>query len=189
MARSILSSLIGNSQISIIDEATQKPQLTGLKVVNIEIPSEAETSNQPMSVDSFSSVSVSANSQATDFQTMKIIRPSRMRIVALVSDISLLENIRSIFKDTTSTLSITTKGIIASSMTILTVDIEQTPGMITASQVTIELEQVEAPFLGSAFNPSQTADQSSYGLNFQGSQSTPFSPSDLFSNIMKNIGQ
>jgi hypothetical protein len=187
MASSILSSLFSQAQVSFTNELTGTPCWTGINIADVEIPSQASTSDQPMATDSLAESTTSAQLQAADISTMKIIRPARMRITALVSDLSLIENIQSLFANTQVTLSVTSKGIIADSMSILEVNIEQTPEMLSANRVIIDLEQIVPPSTPS-FVPAQSADQSSYGLSVQSAQSSSLTPAGLFSNISNNLG-
>lgn len=187
MAQSILSSLFSQAQISFTNELTGTPCWTGMKVADVETPSQSSTSDQPMATDSLAESSVSTGLQAADIRTMKIIRPSRMRIISVVDNLSLIENILSLFANTQVTLSVTSKGIIADSMSILEVNIEQVSDMLSANRVIIDLEQIVPPQT-SSYAPAQSADQSSYGLSVQSSQSSSLTPASLFANLANNLG-
>lgn len=163
---SILSAVQGKSTASFTNEATGTACWTGANVKEIEIISDSENAEMPLSTEQVNESSVFAGLLSADIKTAKIIRPNRVKIVFLVDNISLIENIMSLFADPTVTIGIASKSIISSSMAISHVAIEQLPDMLSASRVTVLLAQTQ-PAQQPTFNPAQAADASTMGLGVQ----------------------
>jgi hypothetical protein len=184
MPQTILASLTSKPQFVATNENTGTQVWSLLGIVDVEVDSSSANSDAPVSSSQVSSsTNAATDASATqyqsvlsvDIQTTKIIQPSRLRVTALCSDLSTLENVISTFTDDTVTISINTKSIITSYLVLSDVEIEQTGEMISASKVIMTFEQAQPP-QNSGFAPAQAADSSVYGVSLQNPPSvTPLS--------------
>lgn len=163
---SILSAVQGKSVVSFTNETTGTPCWTDANVKDVEIVSESDNAEMPLSTEQVNESSVFTGLLSADVKTAKIIRPNRVKVVILTDNLSLVENIMSLFADTTVTIGIVSKSIVSQSMAISHVAIEQTPDMLSASRVTVVLEQTQPP-QQTSFNPAQDGDASTLGLGVQ----------------------
>lgn len=190
MANSILSSVAGwvtgQTVFQAVNELTSATVWDKIGVVRVEIPSEAEATNQPLSNIQYKDDGTYFNLLDSDIQSIKIIRPARMRITALCGDLSTLESVIASQKDRTLTLTIYTKNVIANNLIVTDVSITQTPDRMSATEINIELEQGIAP--GSAsYSPAQSADASAYGFQVQSPQTATQTVSGLFSKVASKV--
>jgi hypothetical protein len=185
---SIISSITGSTKFSATNELTGIRCWTTLKIKDVEVDSASMNTSHPVSSEGGSDSSTYTSLISSDIAALKIIQPSKMKITAFCSDISSLEGVISVFKDTQATLSITTKGITASGMMVVDVDVEQTALMMSAMKVTIELEQAVAPASGSAFNPAQSTDSPNYGISIQTPPNAVASATGLYNTVSNYIG-
>ncbi|USN16322.1 hypothetical protein PLUTO_00060 [Luteibacter phage vB_LflM-Pluto] len=166
MAQSILASALGNSGAVFVNELTGTRCWTAIKIVSVEPLSDSSNSDVPLSVEQVTESTVAIGLLSSDIETAKIMRPSRIRIEAICEDISTIESILALFADTTATISVTSKSIIANSMAVTNAIAVQDSEMLSASRVFIELEQVD-PTQAASFNPLSSSDASNYGLSVQ----------------------
>lgn len=166
MAKSILSALSSKPSTSFINENTGVPCWTAARIVDVSIISDSDNANSPLSNQQLNEASVSSELLSEDVKTAKILRPSRLRVTIITDNISLIENVLGLFADVTVTISITSKSIVANSMSIVDVEVEQSSEMLSASKVIVTLEQVIVAS-GSRFNPAQDSDSDNYGLGVQ----------------------
>jgi hypothetical protein len=164
LVSSITSSLTGigggGKAFSATNELTNAACWTALNIKDVEVDSSSMNTLQPVSQEQVTSSSTYTSLLAADIQVIKILNPSKMRITAFSADPSALNAVIASFMDTKSTVKITTKGITAKSMTVISVDIEQTPQMTSATKVVIELEQVTTPTSASSGKAAQATDAS-----------------------------
>lgn len=163
---SIVSALHGKSLVRFVNETTGTECWTDAKVKDVEIISESDNADMPLSTEQVNESSVFSGLLSADIKTAKIIRPVRVKAVILTDNISLIESVLGLFADPTVTIGITSKSIAAASMAILHVAIDQTPDMLSASCLTVLLEQTQPP-QPSTFDPAQSADASTLGLGVQ----------------------
>jgi hypothetical protein len=86
------------------------------------------------------------------------------------------------FYDTTATFQVVSKSIIANSLVINSVDIEQSAEMISAARLSITFEQIQ-PSEPSNYNPEQPGDATMYGIEIQQPTIVPLSGSTLMHNL------
>lgn len=166
MAQSILSTLTSKPQFVATNENIGVAIWGNLGIVDVELASASANTDMPLSNQQVSDNQTYQSILAQDIQSIKIIQPSRLRVTALCSDISTLENVIATFMDTTVTISINTKSIITSYLVLSDLDVEQTGEMISASRLTMIFEQAQAP-ANSGYAPEQAADSSVYGVSIQ----------------------
>jgi hypothetical protein len=187
MAGSILSmiasSFLGKVAFSAKDEKTGNAVWTTIKIKDVEIDSSSANSSNPIYSGASADQSTVTSLLSSDIQTLKIIQPSKLKIICFCNNNSAVMEIISSFLDTQSTLTIKTKGITANNMSVIDVEIEQNPDMISATRVIIDLEQTLPPTAASTFNPAQSSDAAPYGVSIQTPASAAISPTDLFNKI------
>jgi hypothetical protein len=188
MPNNILSSLVSKSAALFVNEITNSPCWLGLSVKDVEINASALVTRNPLSTEQLSESSVYISLLALDIQSAKIIAPSRMRVTALVSDISNIDSILANFANTFLTMQVTSKGIISDSMAIVGVEIEQTPEMLSASRVVIEFYQTQPDPPLNLYNPAQSGDESVSGLRIQAPPNASQSLTSLAAKIGKTFG-
>lgn len=141
------------------NEKTGRACWTTLSVKSVEIDTSTSNTGNPLSQGQQASQSTTTNLLAADVKTIKIINPTRLKITCLCKDASSVSNIISVFADIEATVAITTKGLTAISMAVQNITIEQTPEMVSACKVIIDLEKV-TPNPAAGYNPSQSANAS-----------------------------
>ena len=173
MASSLISvsvnSLIGDSTaFSVVNDRLNFKTWLALKIKSVEIDSQAANTNNPIA-DQGAAETYTANQLTEgDIKTLKVIQPTRLRITAFANSISAVESVINTFTDLKATVTITTKGIKAAGMCVTSIDLSQEPGSMSATKITIEMEQVEMPVLPSSFSAAQSADSSTvyaYGVS------------------------
>lgn len=187
MANLILASLLSTGNLKVFNEATRYQIWKSLKIISVEIGLDSSNSDEPISTAQLSESSTYIALLTEDIQSAKIIRPAHMRIVAMCNDISTLESILSIYADTTSTLSITSRSIITDSLALTDVEVVQLPESLSASRVTLELEQAIPPAVNS-FNPAQSQDSSTFGVRIQTPPTVADTVGTLYSKVQSFIG-
>jgi hypothetical protein len=163
---SILSVLQGKALASFTNETTNTPCWTDAKIKDVEITSDSANAEVPISNQQVNESSVFDGLLTEDIKSAKIIQPTKVKMTFLTDNISLINSIMSMFADTSVTIGVKSKSVIASSMAISNVAIDQTPEMISAARVTILLEQTQ-PEQPSSYNNFQAADAPNLGLGFQ----------------------
>jgi hypothetical protein len=163
---SILSSPNTPAATTFINENSGQPCWTTANVESVEIVDESENSTNPLSTQQVNESSVYQALLTADVQTVKILRPSKVRINMIAGDISLIMNVMASFADTTQTIQVTSKSIVATAMAVSDVAIDMTPDMLSANRLVVMLEQVQQPET-SSYNPAQAGDQSTVNLGVQ----------------------
>ena len=163
---SIVSAIRGKSLTSFTNETTGTPCWTTAKVKDVQIISDSQNSDVPLSTQQLNESSVYSGLLAADIKTAKIIMPVRLKIEILTDNLSLIQNIIATFRDPTSTIKVVSKSITAASMAVTHVSVAQSPAMLSASLVSLILEQTQPP-QAQSFNPAQAADASNLGLGVQ----------------------
>lgn len=167
MANSIISALIGKSLLKIVNERYGREYWSLLKIVSVEIMADAETSDHPLSSKDGSDDRQYVNVLDVDLSNGKVIRPVKMRLNVICNHPATVEGLMREFQNLADTYSITTKSIIAESLVMTSLQINQTPDMISAVGISIEWEQ-SAPRVANQFDPKDQANASTYGLRIQG---------------------
>jgi hypothetical protein len=171
---SILSSINAVALTSFVNENTGFACWTTANVKDVEIAAESENSDNPLSTQQVNETSVYQSLLSADVQTAKILRPTKIRVTMLAADMSLVDNVLASFADTTQTIQVTSKSIIAVSMSVTNVNVDMSPDMLSANRLVVVMEQVEPPE-SSGYNPTQAGDQSTVNLGVQ--TLTPVGPS------------
>lgn len=135
----------------------------GMAVVEVDLIPSAAVTDHPLINNDPKDSATTEKIENTELQALKIIQPSKIRVSAIVGDISTLEKIISTFKDETVTISINTKSIITKNLVMTDLRITQDGDMLTASRVEMLFEQAAAP-AGAKFTPEQSGDSSTYGI-------------------------
>lgn len=187
MPNSILSSIFSTAKFTATDSDTGFTLWPNMKVVEVEIANRSANSDQPMSIEQYSNDTVYQQLKDADVATGKIIMPAALRVSAIAPDLSTLEAIIASFANTQLTIDITSKSVISSSMAVVSLEVEQTPKMLTASRVVIEMEQTLPPQPG-GFDPEQSGDQNTYGVRIQTLPSVTTTITSLYSRVSSLFG-
>ncbi len=183
MADSLLQSVFGKTSFTAVNELNNLVCWKNLRIKDVEVNPSAMTTNNPISVENATERSSLVSLLSTDINTLKIIQPSNMRITAFCDTLSSIENIVDVFEDTQATLTITTKGITASNMAVISVEIDQSPDMLSAAKVIIELEQASAAPDTDLFYPANSSDESPYGISIQTPPGVVTSATNLYNKV------
>jgi hypothetical protein len=135
----------------------------GLAVVDVEVSPSAAVTDFPLVLDDPKDYVTTQEIQAKDLEAVRILQPTRIKVIALIKDISILDNIISTFKKDDVTVSINTKSILTKNLVLTEVSVSQSAEMVSASKVEMTFEQAQPP-LGSGYVPEQAADASVYGI-------------------------
>ncbi len=173
MADTILTAVFSRPQFVAKNEATGVVVWEGIAIVDVDLDSKAALTELPMAIDGPKDSQTTSNILEEDIKTAKIIEPGKLRVTAMINDLSMLESIITLFNDETVTMSVNTKSIITDHLVMTDLEITQTPDMISASKITMSFEQAQPP-AGSGYAPEQAADASVYGFGIQSLPKTDF---------------
>lgn len=187
MANSILSSLFARTAFRAVNNRTGYPCWVNLKVVAVEIDSSSANADVPLASADGDETFTYAQLMEEDVKTAKIIRPTRMRVTALSPDVSTTNSVLAVYADVESTLTITTKSVIADLMTVAHVTIQQDDEALNVARITIELEQASQPE-NDPFKPSSMADETSVGTRVQRPTPLTQTVSALYNKVANFIG-
>lgn len=166
MVASILSSLTSKPIVSFYNELNGLQLWSDAKSVEVEITSSSDNANVPLSAIQVSDSAVSSQLLASDISTGKILTPTHLKATILTDNLSLIENVRTTFADTSITLQITSKSIIAKHMAMISVELEQSSEMLSATRISILFEQAIVGVIP-AFKPAQSSDADNFGISLQ----------------------
>lgn len=183
MAESLINGIFGKTSFTAVNELNDLACWKNLRIKDVEVNSSSLNTSNPISVENATERSSLTSLLSADINTLKIISPSNMRITCFCDTLSSIENIIDIFEDTQATLTITTKGITASGMAVISVDIEQGPEMISAAKVVIELEQTSPAPDTDLFYPANTSDESPFGISIQTPPNVVTSATNLYNKV------
>jgi hypothetical protein len=182
MPNSILSSVLNTLQFRVYDERNGSQIWKSIGILDVQYDAESANSQKPISNIQFSEGATYDKLQSSDIEDSKIIRPSFIKIIGMVPDITTTEAILSAWNNVFLTFTVMSRSVIAEGMTVTNVTIEQTPEWISADRITIEMEQVALPSF-SGYRPKQAADRSPIGLRIQ----TPTSVADTITTIYNRV--
>jgi hypothetical protein len=183
---SIVSTISDQVAFTATNELDSKVIWKDLDIKSVEISGEAAQTDHPLSNVQYNDDSTYTNLSAEDIQTIKIIRPSIVRVIGICADISTIESVTNVFADTQVSIVISTKSIIIPDLVLSTINIEQSGNMLSAAEITMELEQAEPP-TATTYSPSQAGDVSEYGIRIQSLKTAPVSLSTLASKVAQKI--
>lgn len=166
MSNTILTANFSRPQFVATNEVQNTEIWRGLAVVSAEIDPSAAVTEMPIAIDGPKDSNTTIQIQEADLRATKIIQPVRLRVQAVIRDLSVVESIISLLNDDTATLSVNTKSIITRNLLLTDVGIHQSAEMISAVRVAMTFEQAQPP-VGEGYNPEQPADASVYGIGFQ----------------------
>lgn len=166
MALTLITANLSRSSFAATNEATSTVLWKGMAVVDVDIDASATVTDYPLAVDGANDAATTEAVQALDVQAVKVIQPSKMRVNALVKDLSIIENMIALFNDPTITMSVNSKSIIAEHLVMTDLEIDQSADILSAARVSMAFEQAQIP-TGEGFLPEQAADASVYGLSVQ----------------------
>ncbi len=179
MSSSILSSLLSQVAMTITNDATGLTVWSNLKVKTVEIFDDSSMTDEPLSVIQAGDAETIAGLTIQDLESVKIINPSRVKITGFVADLDTLESLISSFNDLSITVSMSSKSVIVQYLVPVTLEIEQSSDMTSASKIIVDFEQAQAPETN-VFDPSQSGDQSAYGVRIQSPPSLTSSVTSLY---------
>lgn len=166
MTQSIIDSLIGSAPFSFVSDYDGNSYFKDLKIVSVEIDQACAVARDPISMEQVTETETYVSLLDADIKSGKILRPSAMRITALVANVSTMESLIRAYADVTLTFTVTSKAIISDYMCITSLEVTQSGEVTSANRVVIELEQT-APTVVGNYDPSNPADESTYGIRIQ----------------------
>jgi len=183
-----IQSLLSTPSIKIVDELTKAVRWPKLKVRSVEISVDSDNATVPLSNVQVNETSTYTKLLEGDLRTGKIIKPSHLKISFFSPDPSTTESVIKSFLDPTSTFEVTSKSIISTSMAIVSMELTQTSENLTATAITIEMEQTNPPGDPSEFDPAQPSDQPTRGIRIQTPVSLTSTVTDLYNRVATTIG-
>jgi len=137
-----------------------------MAVVEVDVTRSAAVTDYPLIDNDPKDSETTEKIENTELQALKILTPSKVRVSALIGDLSTLEKIIDTFKNSTVTISITTKSLIVNSLIMTDLKISQSADMLTASKVDMSFEQADKTD-NAKFKPEQSGDSSMFGTGVQ----------------------
>lgn len=187
MATSLVSFLIGDSPLKIIDELTGTKRWPSLRTKSVRIMVMAEVTDMPFQGEGFVVAPQSIANLRENIRSGKVINPARIDAEFICDDISVLTSLENVFNDTSHTLKIYSKEIVAVHMAMTNMRIEQTPAVLSAVNLSITFEQT-AQDTYDGFNPAKPGDASSYGINVQPKDGIALLPSIIYNKVSNILG-
>jgi len=187
MPNSIISSVLNAAQFRIYDDRSGDQIWKSLGILSVNTDSESANSQKPLSNIQLSGNATFNRLQSTDVEGSKIIRPSMIKVVGMVPDITTTEAILSAWGNVFLTVTLQSRGVIAENMTVTNVVIEQSPEWTSADRITIELEQIAIPSI-MGYRPSQQADKSAVGLKIQTPNTTAQNVAAIYNRVNQLTG-
>jgi len=166
MANSALSYLFSASPLKITNESDGYQSWAGLAVKSVDVMLESSVTDNPLSNKSFTEESIYTDLLDVDTRNGKIIRPVKIKMTVISTDLSTIEDMMGALVSPTRTFSITSKSIISEAMMMIDLTITQSKDMISANELVAEFEQFK-PTIDDAYNPSDPANRSHFGIRIQ----------------------
>jgi len=166
VANTILTANFSQPQFVATNETLNVRVWEGIAVVNAEVSPSAAVTELPLAIDGPKDSPTTAVIQAADLAACKVIQPVRLRVEAVMSDLSLVEAIIGMLEDDVVMMSVVTKSIITKNLILTEVNVLQSAEMTSAVRVQMSFEQAQPP-VGEGYNPEQPADGSMYGAGVQ----------------------
>lgn len=176
MADTILTARVSKPQFSAKNELNNIELWRGLAIIDVEIDSSAAVTDQPVVLANSKDAQTISTINEADMKAIKIIKPAMLRLSAIIPDLSMVESITQMFFDPTVTMSVSSKSIITEHLVMTSLEITQSPDMMSASQVAMTFEQAKPP-ASSGYQPEQPADTSMYGINIKQPQQVQYAGS------------
>ena len=187
MSQSLISYVLGTSPLRIVDELTGTKRWPALKTKNVKISVLSEVTDMPFQGDGFVVEAQSITNLKENIRSSKVVNPARIDAEFVCDDISVLTSLENVFNDTSHTLKIYSKEVVASHMAITDMKIEQKPDMLSAVYLSITFQQTAQDTL-EGFNPEREGDATSYGINVQGITGVSFDPTSVYNKVSKFLG-
>lgn len=183
-----IQQLLSTPSIKIVDELTKAVRWPKLKIRSVEISLDSDNASVPLS-----NVQVSENATFQrllegDLRTGKILKPPHLKLNFWSVDNSTTESVVQAFLDQTTTFSVTSKSIISTSMVIVSLELTQSPENLTATAITMEMEQAIPAGESDGYDPAQQSDEPTRGVRIQSPVSLTQSVTDLYNRVLKSIG-
>lgn len=170
MANTILTANFSRPQFVATNETLNAVIWQGMAVVTAEVDPSAAITEMPLAIDGPKDSNTTQTIQEADLRATKIIQPVKLKVQAVIDNLSIVESIIAMLNDETATMSVNTKSIITRNLILTDVGITQSGEMTSASRVAMTFEQAQPP-AGEGYNPEQPADASVYGIGLQDIQS------------------
>jgi len=183
-----IQSLLSTPSIKIVDDLTKAVRWPKLKIRSVEISLDSDNASVPLS-------NVQVNATATyqrllegDLRTGKILKPTHLKLRFWSADNSTTESLIQAFLDQTSTFEVTSKSIISTQMAIVSLELTQSPANLTATEVTMEMEQAIPPNDDGDYDPAQPSDRPTRGVRIQAPVSLTQSVTTLYNRVATTFG-
>jgi hypothetical protein len=183
-----IQSLLSTPSIKIVDEMTKAVRWPKLKVRSVEISLDSENATVPLSNVQVNETSTYTKLLEGDLRTGKIIKPSHLKLTFWSPDPSTTESIIKSFRDPTLTFEVTSKSIISTSMVMVSLELTQTPDNLSATAITMEMEQATPPGENTDYDPAQPSDQPTRGVRIQTPVSLTSSVTALYNRVSTSLG-
>lgn len=187
MANSILSAVLPSSAFRVYNERNNTQVWKSLAVSRVQIDVASANAKNPLSNVQRSQTGTYQLLMKQDVEASKIIRPTRMLITGFIPDISTVENVIASWLSRQTTFTIMSRGVIGDNMAVINVEFEQSPEMLSAQKVTIEVEQAAVATFNK-FDPAQPADQSTYGIRIQTPSSVLGTVASVYNRVTSFVG-
>jgi hypothetical protein len=166
MANSALSQLFSVSPLKIVNEANGYEYWAGLAVKSVDVMLDSAVTDNPLSNKSFTEEALYVDILDVDTRNGKIIRPVKLKMTLLSTDLSTIESMMGALANASQTFSITSKAIISDSMMLIDLTINQKADMVSAHELIAEFEQAEPP-IPVEFDPENPSNRSNFGIRIQ----------------------
>lgn len=166
MANSIIEQAFKPSVFRAVDEVNNVQVWRKLGVMGVDVLPDASVAEHPLSIKQYTSQQIFDEAAQRDSRNGKIIQPTRIQIRAITDDAEVVSSILSYFGDEMSTFTIYSKEIMAESMCIVDVDIEQSPQRLSAVMLKITMRQTQERVMES-YDPSEPQDRTTFGVRIQ----------------------
>lgn len=187
MPNTVLSAILPSQSFRVYSDKDGSQILRTVAITRAEILSASHNARKPVSTQKPSGQETSDAILTQDVKTSKILRPTRISLTALIPDMSAVDNLVAIWLARETTITVMSRGIIAANMTVVHIQFDQGPDVLSAQRATIDLEQALVPTFN-RYNPQQAADSSTYGVRIQTPIPVLDSVADVFNRVKNFLG-
>lgn len=166
MANSIVSEIFRPRSFRAVDESVGFEVWRKLGVLSVNVLPDSQVADNPISITQYVSQDIFDDTTRIDSRNSKVIMPTKIQITAICDDSETISSVIQYFGNETSTLTIYSKEIVAESMCVVDVDVEQTPQRTSAMMLRITMVQTEEK-VSSSFDPENPQDATTFGVRIE----------------------
>lgn len=184
MIKSILGSLLSNSECTLTNSDTGRVIMPELKVVKVYMGAEAAAAEKPIQITAISAVDAEGLIEV-DISQAKVQMPATVMIEAVATSSSVVADVVQLFNDLELTINVSSRSITALGMVLTDVQLVSSAEAVSVTRVNMVLSQAPTqrqPYNSNAESP---ADAPVYGLGHRSPEGQGLSISELMDRALR----